>query len=233
MKIKSTIVLGGISYYTTTQNRTDQEIWLMSTQPADYGFVTITTSYPTETEFPTPLVVANDQDVNIIWAVQATSNVLYETSDGSADPAKINWAGREGVFSALLPNIPARIVQIPYSVTLVDSSVVSNTITLFLDSAGNLIGGDCNRPSNKAINCSFLKAGSLSNVQNGGAAASFSVTHWDGDNTGDYTVTGSYDCANSTFSSLAITDTGTVSYSYDSGALSPAATGAATCFVVP
>lgn len=83
---------------------------------------------------------------------------------------------------------------------------------MFLDSNGNLIGGDCNRPGNRGMNCTFLKSGSLSNVQGNGTSGTFSVVHWDGNQNGDYTITGSYDCSTSNYSSLAIQESGTVDY---------------------
>lgn len=53
MQIKAKVVIGGITYYTTTQSKASQEVWAMSTDIANYGVVTITTTFPSETHLPT------------------------------------------------------------------------------------------------------------------------------------------------------------------------------------
>ena len=132
----------------------------------------------------------------------------------------------------MLTDEPSKIIQIPITITKADSTELNNSMTIFLDNAGALIGGSCQRPSNKGMNCSQLKLGTLSFVLDKGNSASFSITYWDGDQAGDFTITGDYDCAGPSYSSLAITESGTPSKNYD-GTATLTTTGTITCQDIP
>ncbi len=209
---KVKVVIGGITYYTQNQTITvEQTPYVMSTNLSDYGVVTKTGfSFVNELSFPTPLVVTSDQDINIVWIEKATDVVIFD----GIDIQNTGWIGRDTLYRAFLSNIPKKSIQIPITYTQTNANVLENAATFFLDNAGNLIGGDCARPNNRAINCSMLKTGSLSNTQNNGTSGSFSLEYWDGDSNGYFTMTANYDCSTNSFSSLNISETGTVDKSH-------------------
>lgn len=207
-KIKVKIVDGGIDYYTTAQSITEGENWPLSTDVADYDYVTIASLSSTgfEALFPTDLVISGTDSETFIWALQRSGVVIY---DGTM-PNGVTWAEEGDLVVAILPGVPAKAVQFNLVITKGGSPDRSNTITLLYDSIGNLLGGFSFRPSDKAINGAFLSTGSVTGVTNNGNGATFDMSFLDGDNTGTtYQVTGSYDCGTGTngpYSSLTVTD---------------------------
>lgn len=226
-RIKLKIVSGSTTYYTTSQTIPQGSVWPLSTSSASYDYITITQS-TSETmtitgDFPTSLSVTANNDINLVWALKRNGIVSWEGSDLS----NVTWAAEEDIVRAILPNKPSKLIQ--FSLT---ASALSNTISMLLDSSGNLIGGFCHRPTNKAINGSFMKGGSLSAVSNGGNTATFDVSFSDGDNNNDYyQITGNYNCGASTsgtYSSLLVTGNG-VTPGYVNTGDTLTTTGAVTC----
>ncbi|MEK7309757.1 MAG: hypothetical protein AAB038_02975 [Planctomycetota bacterium] len=214
--IKAKIISGATTYYTTNQTIGYESgiSWTLSTSLAAYDHITITsTGFTMFTEFPSPLTVTGSSSVNLVWASELNGIV---TCDGFL-PNDVTWVNEEEVIRATLPCMPSTQIQFPLTALSSTASAMSNTITFLLDSSGNLLGGFCHRPANKAINGSDLKSGSLSNVSNNGNTATFDVSFWDGNGTGWYRITGSYDCGtgtSGTYSSLTVTAQGGVTADY-------------------
>lgn len=205
-KIKVKIVSGGTTYYTTTQTvpYNGSVPWTLATSSLSYDYITITSTGNSETtDFPTPLTVTANSDVNLVCVNERNGIV---TCDGTL-PNAVTWAEEEDLVRAWLPGMPSKEIQFNLTSSF-NSTPLSNTITFLLDGSGNLLGGFCHRPANKAINGSVLKSGSLSNVSNGGNTATFNVSFWDGDGPAYFEITGSYNCGTSTsgtYSSLTVT----------------------------
>lgn len=203
-KIKVKIVSGGTTYYTTSQTVSQGSVWTLSTSLTSYDYITVTqpTSETKTMDFPTQLTVTATNDVNLIWSLEKNGVVSW---DGDL-PNAVTWAAEEKIVAAFLPSVPSKRVQ--FTLT---ASPLSNTITLLLDGSGNLLGGYCHRPTDKAINGNFMKSGSLSAVSNSGNTATFDVSFLNGDDDQSYyQITGDYNCGASTsgpYSSLAVTTT--------------------------
>jgi hypothetical protein len=215
-RIKVKIVSGATTYYTTAETipYNTGVSWTLSTSLAAYDYITITSTGNSEiTEFPTSLTVTGNSSVNLVWTSELNGII---TCDGFL-PNDVTWAAEEDLVRAILPGMPSTQIQFPLTALSSTAPAMSNTITFLLDSSGNLLGGFCHRPADKAINGDILKSGSLSNVSNNGNTATFDVSFWDGDGVGWYRVTGSYDCGtgtSGTYASLAVTAGGAVTVGY-------------------
>lgn len=214
-KIKVKIVSGATSYYSTAQTLdgvgplTTQSTtpWTLSISSTAYDYVTIsTTSGSIVTEFPTPLTVTGNSDVNLVWAFERCGVVTYN----GLLPGSITSAQEEDLIHGILPAMPSKQIQLALTAPAdipTPHPALSNTITLLLNDSGNLLGGYCYSPSDRALDAADLKSGSLSNVSNGGNTATFDVSFWTGPATGYFQFTGSYDCGTSTsgtYSGLAV-----------------------------
>ncbi len=226
-KVKVKIVSGTTTYFTTKTTAAKGVPWSFSTSSANYDYITATpTSSPIlEMDFPTPLTVTSNNNVDIIWELERNGIVSF---DGSL-PNSVTWAAEEDIVRAILPKVPSKRIQ--FNLT---AGSRSNTITLLLDGNGNLLGGFCHRPGSWDIwdiNGSFMKGGSLSTVSNSGNTATFDVSFLDGQSNGYYQITGSYNCGTSTsgtYSSLAVTGIGVTPYYISSGS-TLTTTGSVTC----
>ena len=208
-KIKVKIVSGATTYYTTAQTvgYNSMTPWTLSTSALSYDYITITSTGNSETtDFPTPLTVTANSNINLVTVMESNGIV---TCDGTL-PNNVTWAEEEPLVRAWLPGMPSKEIQFNLTVppNLPTYPALSNTITFLLDGSGNLLGGFCHRPANKAINGGILKSGGLSNVSNNGNTATFDVSFWDGMGVGWFKITGSYDCGTTTsgtYSGLVVT----------------------------
>ena len=223
-RVKAKIVIGGTSYYTTEetkkrneQNNQNAETFTLTTNENEYGAITVDDLfYQDEFELLSPLDVSIDKDFTLVWVLKADAGVKYENTSGEeVSASNISFISRRNEMKAIVFEDPYRLIHIPLLYQS-NSGDLLNTATLIINREGNLIGGDCVRADNKAINCGFIVSGSLQDVEDNGASATFSVTYSDSDgNGGQYTISGSYDCGSDSFGSLNVVETGSVSASYD------------------
>jgi len=217
-KVKVKIVSGATTYYTTAQ--TVESVspgtlesttpWPLSTSSADYDYITISsTGDSTITDFPTPLTITGNSDVNIVWACERCGIVTY---NGTL-PDNVISSNEEDIVHGILPAMPSKQIKLALTAPADPAHMppypaLSNTITLLLDDSGNLLGGYCYSPSDRALDAADLKGGSLSNVSNGGNTAAFDVSFWGWPEPAYFRFTGNYDCGTSTsgtYSGLAVT----------------------------
>lgn len=186
-KIKTKLVIDGIPYYTREENVSEGDDWNLSENESDYGYTTVVRSAP-ETmtvRFPTPLNVVSESPVDLVWALQRSGTVRYE----GTEIGDITWAGEEDIIRALLPAEPSRWIKFDLKTT--DGK--SNTLSILLDGEGEVLGGFCYRPDNKAINGSWLSNAELSTADNGLSGA-FVLTFVNADDASPIIVEGSYSC---------------------------------------
>ena len=204
-KHKIKIVSGGTAYYTRDKEVGYGESWDLSTNVDDYGYTTTsapTGGFVTTVMFPKPLTITNGSDASLVLVNQYVPNsVSYETNGNIENSF---WIDEITKASAVLPATPAMSVEFDINYTKNGSPDLTNTVTAFLDSEGDLIGGNQMRPENKALNGSSLTAGTKTGSE-------YTLRFQNGDDSDDgiygddyYDINVTVDCDNSTYSNLVI-----------------------------
>ena len=207
-KHKLKIVSSATTYYTTEKEVTNGASWDLSQNENDYGYTTTLTptgGYITTVTFPKPLVLASGSDASLVFVNQYLPNsVRYETN-GNIESS--TWIDETTKATAFLPAIPTKSIVFDVNYAKASNPDLTNTITVFLDKDGDLIGAYQMRPdSNQALNGSSLLSGTKTNdnytfkFQNGDD----SNDGTDGDDYFDVNVT--LHCTNSTYSGLIINE---------------------------
>ena len=197
-KRQVTLVIGGTTYYTVTQEINQSDSIAMSTDSNEYGVVTtaIAANEQTwESEFGHTLTVSQGNDVHIVWVMKRNGLIQYET-DGNDN---FTWIGESEIVRSFLPEVPSKLVTLELTA---DVGTYANTVSILLNANGEYLGSHCFRPDNKMINCSNSVSGVITDLGNG--INSFNLVFQDGSQTGDYNITGNYNCTNAAFGNLSI-----------------------------
>ena len=207
-KHKLKIVSGATTYYTTEKEVANHASWDLSQNESDYGYTTTLTptgGYVTTVTFPKPLVLESGSGASLVFVNQyLPNNVRFETN-GNIESS--TWIDETTKATAILPAMPTQSIVFDVNYKKASNPDLTNTITVFLDKNGDLIGAYQMRPdTNKALNGSFLLGGTKTNdrytlkFQNGND----SHDGIDGDDYYDVNVT--LNCTNSTYSSLGVNE---------------------------
>lgn len=207
-KHKIKLVAGGITYYTTTTTKNQDESWNLSQNDSDYGYTTTNApsgGFVTNVTFPKPLVLSSGSDANLVFVNQyLPNNVKYETN-GNVESS--NWIDETTKATAFLPSMPTKIVSFDVIYSKSGTTNLTNTVTAFLDSENDLIGAYMMRPSDhSALNGSFMLSGTKTND-------SYNLKFQNGDDSEDsiigddyYLVSGTLNCTNTTYSNLSVNE---------------------------
>ncbi len=207
-KHKLKVVSGATTYYTTQKEVTNGASWDLSTDVNSYGYTTTlapTGGYITTVIFPKVLTLASGSDASLVFVNQyLPNNVRYETN-GNIESS--TWIDETTKATGFLPAMPSKTLVFDVTYTKASNPTLTNTITVFLDASGDLIGAYQMRPENdKALNGSFFIQGSKSNndyifrFQEGNDSDDAT----DGDDYYDVSIT--LDCASSTYSNPVINE---------------------------
>ena len=120
--------------------------------------------------------------------------IQYET-DGS----NFTWMGESEIIRSFLPEKPSKLVTLNLTA---DSGTYANTVNILLNADGEYLGAHCFRPDNQMMNCSNSVQGVVTDEGNG--INGFDLVFEDGDQSGEYHLTGRYNCTNSAFRDLSI-----------------------------
>jgi len=188
-KIKTKLLIDGVAYYSIGENIVQGDVWHLSSSAAEYAATVIATdgAMQIETYFSNPMTVSAGNPVELGWVLQRSDSVNYDgnLSDG------ITWVQQDDIVRAFTPAIPDKYVQFD----LKTSNGEINTLTLLLNTGGELLGGFSCRRDPYAVNASFMSAGTLTTAD-GGASGTFSLTFPDSDDSSqpDIVVSGQYNC---------------------------------------
>lgn len=232
-KHKLKVVSAGTTYYTTKEEIASTSTWDLSTDSDDYGYTTTLAPQGGEVTtvfFPKTLIIESGSKASLIFINQYVPHrVIYETA---GTVLASTWIGETSIVTTILPAIPSKSIAFDVRYSKAGETDMTNTITAFLDSKGDLIGAYMMRPEYKALNGSFLLSGTKTGndytfkFQNG------DDSRLDGIDGNDYyNVKVALNCNNSTFSDLDINVVGgdTNADPSDDGYSLAATSGTVTC----
>lgn len=207
-KHKIKVISAGTTYYTREKVVSNGDSWDLSTNVNDYGYTTSLApagGYVTTVTFPKPLVLEKGSDASLVWVNQYMPNqVRYETNGNIENST---WIDETTKATAFLPNMPTKTIVFDVTYTKALNPTLTNTITVFLDNKGDLIGAYEMRPdSNQALNGSFLL--SATKIDNNYTFKFQNGNDSDDGTSGDdyYNINVTLNCTNVSYSSLSINE---------------------------
>lgn len=213
LKIKAKVVHGGTTYYTTTQDREEGEVWVFSTNVADHGYVTFNSPSLESTEsFFTSPVVIDGSSTNLYKIFSTEEEVVCDGNTPNVDITYCSAGRLVDLTTTEEPGLMVRFIANATSGTITPSPL-QNYISVFYGDARTFLGAACYRPGDNYTNCSGFYNGNGAFYGVNGLFESIFVDG-DGLSAGVYNVTTAFNCNTTSFSSLDITNSATPNGSY-------------------
>jgi hypothetical protein len=202
-KKKIKLISANTTYYSKEFEKNSNDPYALSQNEQDYGYTTtILPTNSTRLLFPKSLILKKGTDSSLFFTNQFTPNkVIYETMGTIENSSTIR---SEELLSVFLPSLPKKKVTININYTKTNENNLTNTVILFLDSEDDLIGGFLARPlSNIALGGNDLLEG---NKNSNDYTLKFKNADDSADDNDYFSISGTFDCTNSTYSSLVISE---------------------------